>query len=213
MNQQIAIAATAFVSCSLRPEDREFIDLVEGILKYHGIAPSGTVGMYSASPESPAVLMRKNIPLYDMLVIVATPRYVQKDIQTGRSFAGLPEMVHVEAGMAYAAGKPIVVFVQKGTDIGSFLPQVTQYITLDGYQVDLDSKRQLIHSLLINTIRLCQEEKRNQGAAQLRRLAGAGLGVLGVVALLDYSFNGGDYDDEEEDEDRKRRSRKKRGKS
>ena len=43
---------------------------------------------------------------------------------------GISEMLHVEVGMAIATGRPILAFVLEGTDVGSFLPQTVQYITL-----------------------------------------------------------------------------------
>lgn len=144
-------AIKAFVSCSLREEDKAFVDLICNILRIHRIVPFGTVGMFSASPENPIQLMKANIPISDIVVICATPRYLQYDLKTGEKSYGLSEMVHVEAGIALAHGKPLVVFVQEGTYIGKALPNITQYIVLDGKSEDYNLKKPLIHSLLSNT--------------------------------------------------------------
>ena len=60
--------ATAFVSCSLRTEDKPFIDWIEEILIAHKIQPIGTVGRCTAAPENPAISMRNNINQADMVV-------------------------------------------------------------------------------------------------------------------------------------------------
>lgn len=176
--------AKAFVSCSLRDEDKGFIQYVEGILKQHGIDPSGTVGKYSASPEAVAESMRKNIPAADCVVIIATPRYLRRDLKTGLASLGLSEMVHVEAGIAFAFGKPIIVFVQKGTDIGSFLPGVTQYIELEGHPNELEAKLTLISDLLSNAIQFINRFKAQRTSTRFFRLALAFLAVYGALKLL-----------------------------
>lgn len=87
----------------------------------------------------------------------ATPRYFQSDIKTGQESYGLSEMVHVETGIALAHDKPVVVFVQEGTDIGKALPNVTQYITLNGRKEDYRAKKPLILSLLSNAKKIENE--------------------------------------------------------
>jgi hypothetical protein len=74
-NNQDNFMATAFLSCSLRQEDRPFIKYIEKILIAHKIKPIGTVGLFSAAPINTAEHMKKNIPLADFVVIVATSRY------------------------------------------------------------------------------------------------------------------------------------------
>lgn len=133
-NSQMEFVASAFVSCSLRKEDKPFVEFIERILIAHRIRVFGTVGLYSASPENVAVHMKENIPQSDFVVIVATPRYIQKDLKSGKITYGLSEMVHVEAGMAYMAEKPVIAFVKEGTEVGGFLPNVTQFIILNGQQ-------------------------------------------------------------------------------
>jgi len=41
------------------------------------------------------------------------------------------EMLHVEVEMAFASNRPVLVFVQRGTDVGRFMPQLVQYIVID----------------------------------------------------------------------------------
>ena len=127
MAEEKKYAAKAFVSSSLRNEDKIFVEYVCKLLKAYNIQPFGTVGMFSASPENPITLMNRNIHLADFVVICATPRYIQKDIKTGKISKGLSEMIHIETGMAIAHGKPVVVFVKEGTDVGNALPNVTRY--------------------------------------------------------------------------------------
>jgi hypothetical protein len=180
--------ATAFISCSLRSEDKPFIEFVEKILIQHRIKPIGTVGKFSASPINPAELMRQNIPKADMVVIIATPRYVQKDLHSGKVSYGLPEMVHVETGMAYMSGKPVVVFVQEGTNVGSFLPNITQYITLNGSHLDLSNKWKVINSLLGNSHRIIKKLNERKSSKEIGNFFKVGLAVVGGITIFDSLF-------------------------
>ncbi len=183
-------AARAFVSCSLRPEDENFVNYVCRILDFHNIQAFGTVGKFSASPENPIALMNKNIPLADFVVIVATPRYLQKDLATGKITHGLSEMVHVETGMAIAHGKPVVLFVQEGTHIGNALPNITQYVVLNGQRTDFDAKRKLIFSLLNNAYLFVQKIKSDNTLKSVGKVAVGGLAVYGGIKLLQAIFGG-----------------------
>ena len=184
-NNQTNFVATAFLSCSLRQEDRPFIEYIERILKSHRIKLIGTVGLFSASPTNTAEHMKKNIPLADFVVIVATPRYLQKDLKTGKLSYGLSEMVHVETGMAYMADKPVVVFVQEGTDVGSFLPNVTQYIILNGRQEDLQMKWGLINSLIRNAYNIVRQIKEQAANKSFWGALTTGLAIFGGIKLAE----------------------------
>lgn len=188
--EQTDYLATAFLSSSLREEDREFVDYVSKVLEAHKIKPTGTVGKFSASPENPVSLMNKNIPDSDFVVICATPRYVQKDIKTGEESYGLSEMIHVETGMAIAHGKPVVVFVQEGTNIGSALPNVTQYITLNGKEDDFISKKALISSLLNNAFQFVQEMNSNKSVQSFKKFAVGSMAAYGIYKLIGSIFGG-----------------------
>jgi hypothetical protein len=181
--------ARAFVSCSLRQEDKPFVDLVEDILRRHNIVPFGTVGRYSAAPENPAESMRKNIPVADLVVIVATPRYTQTDLRTGDVTQGLSEMVHVETGIAYALNKPVILFVKEGTNVGTFLPNITQYVVLNGQQKDLVDKYALIYSLLSNAYLLIKKIKEKQDSAGFGRLVVGGLAIWGGFKIAESIFS------------------------
>lgn len=187
INQQLSqqYIASAFISCSLRPEDKPFIDFIERILKAHRIAPVGTVGLFSAAPMNVAQHMRESIPQADFVVIVATPRYLQVDLQSGEVKYGLSEMIHVETGIAYAFGKPVIVFVQEGTEIGKFLPNITEYVVLNGQTTDFRKKSSLITSLIRNTFEFVRAIKQNQSSAELWKLAKGILAVYGTVKLLE----------------------------
>jgi hypothetical protein len=182
---QTNFVATAFLSCSLRPEDSPFIELVEKILIAHKIKPIGTVGKFSAAPTNTAELMKQNIPNADLVVIAATPRYLQKDIKTEQINYGLSEMVHVETGMAYMANKPVVVFVQKGTHVGNFLPNITQYITLNGEQEDLNNKWALINSLLINAYDIIRQLRDRAANESFWKALTTGFAIYGGVKLFE----------------------------
>lgn len=180
--------ARAFVSCSLRPEDEPFVNYVCQILDSHNIQPIGTVGKFSASPENPVSLMNKNIPLADFVVICATKRYLQKDLKTGAVSFGLSEMVHFETGMAVAHGKPVVVFVQEGTNVGNILPNITQYIVLNGQQEDFIAKKDLIFSLLNNAYLFVKEMKNDKSLKTVGKFLVGGLAVFGGIKLIQAIF-------------------------
>lgn len=182
-NQQNPIA-TAFLSCSLRQEDRPFVKFIEQILQAHYIKPIGTVGYYSSAPTSTAEHMKKNIPLADFVVMVATPRYIQKDINSGNSTQGISEMLHVETGMAHMADKPVVVFVQEGTNVGNFLPTITQYITLNGQQSDLEQKWPQINSLIKHSCDIVRQKKTEAQNQSLWKAFTTGLAIFGGFSLL-----------------------------
>lgn len=183
-NTNADFLATAFISCSLRDEDRDFVGYIEQILIEHRIKPIGTVGLFSAAPVNTAEHMKNNIPLADFVVIVATPRYIQRDLKTGKESFGLSEMVHVETGMAYMSNKPVVVFVQEGTNVGSFLPNVTQYVTLNGQPMDLDKKWGLINSLISNTYSIIRKIKDEAASKSFLNVLTAGLAIYGGFKLV-----------------------------
>ncbi|MDP3103057.1 MAG: hypothetical protein Q8M95_00440 [Candidatus Methanoperedens sp.] len=180
--------AKAFVSCSLRPEDEPFVDYIERILQEYNIEPFGTVGRYSVTPENPAVLMKKNIPNADFVVICATPRYLQKDLHTGQVSYGLSEMIHIETGIAYANDKPVVVFVQEGTNVGNFIPNITQYITLNGNSEDFVKNEPKILDLLNAAYLLSKKITESNGLKSVRNVAIVGLAAYGAYKLGEKLF-------------------------
>jgi hypothetical protein len=94
-------------------------------------------------------------------------------------------MLHVESGIAYASNKPIVVFVQQGTHVGTFLPNVTQYISLDGSVQDFQEKNSLIQSLLSGAYNISVENKSRQESLNLQNMVTAGLAVWGGIKVLE----------------------------
>ncbi|WP_435578715.1 hypothetical protein [Gilvibacter sp.] len=176
--------ATAFLSCSLRHEDRPFVQYIQEILKAHYIKPIGTVGQFTAAPTNVAESMRKNIPLADFVVIVATPRYVQREINNEHSYQSISEMIHVEAGMAHMADKPVLLFVKEGTKVGNFLPNITQYITLNGAQEDLNNKWRLINSLIKNSCDIVRQKKADAQNRYLLNALKTGLAIVGGFSIL-----------------------------
>lgn len=177
--------AKAFLSCSLRPEDKPFVDWIARILHRCRIQPFGTVGRYQASPENPVQLMKRAIKQADFVVIVATKRYLTQDAHNGKASNTLSEMIHTEAGMAFAQDKPVVVFVQEGTQVGNFLPSITQYIILNGTWENLYSQKHLIESLLTAALQKSQENKQRESQQELGKLIMGGLAFYGGLKLLE----------------------------
>ena len=171
---------------------------MSNILSHFNFNPFGTVGLYDASTDNPVVLMKNNIDNCDFVVIAATKRYLTKDTHNNKESNSLSEMIHTEAGMAFAKSKPIVVFVEEGTNVGNFIPNVTQYITLDKTQENLDSQYNLIVALLNNALHKAQAIKRQKSWKELGSLALKGLAIFGGLKLLG---GGEDFGDEDEDED------------
>ena len=188
MNQQRQ--PRAFISCSLRPEDKPFVDFVEAITRSFGFQPMGTVGKYTAAPMPIWEQMRDGIQSADCIVLAATPRYIQQDIydrkQTGR---GISEMLHVEVGMAVATERPILAFVLEGTDVGSFLPQTVQYIILrPNDKADLQAKWPLIANYFRSALAIIQERWRRENRNDLLKCVGTILATIGAATIIDSFF-------------------------
>jgi tetratricopeptide (TPR) repeat protein len=149
----------AFVSTSLREEDQPFVKLVERIITENGFEPMGTVGLHSAAPEPVWNSILTNIPAADCIVMAATPRYVQEDMHNTKiTKRAISETVHAEAIVATILNKPLLIFVLEGTDIGSLLPSITQYITLrENDEKYLAGKQELIKSYFANTLKKIEE--------------------------------------------------------
>ena len=182
----------AFVSCSLRKEDSQFVELVERILGHFSIKAFGTVGRHDASAQNPIDHITRNIANADLLVVVATPRYIQQDLGTGRIEKALSEMIQVESAMAVAHGKPVLVFAQSGTDIGGFLPNVTQPIYLTGAQFDLHQNEKLIISLCGNTLQWLENRKQELNTQATSDFIVGGLAIFGSVKLIQLLFEEAD---------------------
>jgi len=202
-NNQQSHVATAFLSCSLRQEDRAFVNFIEQILMAHYIKPIGTVGYYSSATTSTAEHMKKNIHLADFVVVVATPRYLQKDINSGLSTQGISEMLHTETGMAFMADKPVVVFVQEGTSVGNFLQTITQYITLNGQPSDLEQKWPQINSLIKHSCDIVRQQKTEIQNKALWKAFTTGLAIVGGISILNsFGTDEENQDDEENQNDK-----------
>ncbi len=180
--------ARAFVSCSLRPEDEPFVNFVYSILEAFHIKPDGTVGKKYAAPENTIESMKKNIKDADIIVICATPRYILKDIHNNNETNGMSEMIHVETGMALLTEKPVVAFVQKGTNVGSVIPNITQYVELTGTEEDFHKKETIISSLLNNAYKLFRKnylQRKRETAIAVRDKENTEMwATIGKVAVL-----------------------------
>jgi len=166
----------------------QFINFIEGILRFNGITPVGTVGRHSAAPVNPAEHIKQNIHLADIVVIVATPRYIQKDIQSGKIVYGLPEMIHAEAGIAFMSNKPVIIFVKEGTEVGGFLPNITQYIILNGTLSDFNKKQLLIQNLFTNARKIVFEAKERAKSIATENLFIKGFAIFGGLVAAEKIF-------------------------
>lgn len=197
-SNQLKPLANVFVSCSLRKEDEPFVDFVCNLLRNYQLYPFGTVGKFDASPENPVALMQRNIQLANFIVIIATKRYVTKDVHSEKQSNSISEMIHTEVGMASISGKPIVVFVEKGANVGNFLPMVTQYITLEKSEESVLEQEPLIYSLLNNAYLMFKENQRKESNKELGKLILNGLALWGGLKLLSGSSNEEYYNEDNE---------------
>ncbi|MBA7549885.1 hypothetical protein ES705_42385 [subsurface metagenome] len=90
--------------------------------------------------------------------------------------------------MAFALNKPVVVFVQEGTDVGNFIPNITQYITLDGTKNDFYRKKELIFSLLNNAYLKVKELKNDKSLREVGNMLVYGLAIYGGYKLIEAIF-------------------------
>lgn len=88
--------------------------------------------------------------------------------------------------MAYMLGKPVVVFVKQGTAVSSFLPNVTQYITLDGTVRNLQEQGHQISQLLKNAVEQIRKAKETEDQKSFWRMVRNGLAIVGGIKVLDY---------------------------
>lgn len=167
-----------------------------------GFLPVGTVGRYDAAPKPIWQQMKDNIKSADCIVLAATPRYLQRDIadklRTGR---GMSEMLHTEIAMAVALDRPALAFVLEGTDVGGFLPQAVQYITLKSDRSDLMTKWPLIQAYFGNGAAMIEKRWLQENRSGLFKLALGGLAVFGGITLLDRLGSSGEEDDSYDEEE------------
>lgn len=93
-------------------------------------------------------------------------------------------MIHIETGIAYANNKPVVVLVQEGTNVGTFIPNITQYITLNGQSDDFS----LIFNLLNTAYLLAKGLKDKKVLNTVGKVVVGGLAVYGTYKLLQATF-------------------------
>jgi len=190
----------AFLSCSLRPEDELIVNAVAKICRHYGFIPMLTVGKYEAAPMPIYQQMVNGIKKCDCVVLIATPRYQQQDIHSRKSCGhGISEMLHVETGMAALEGKPVLAFVQKGTNVGSFIPGLVQYIEIELAQNgQISADFQLVHSYFCNALHIVNANRKMAGNKELVSAGKALLTGIGAITVLSALFSGGDPEYEEE---------------
>lgn len=149
----------AFISTSLRMEDKEFCDLVTEIVRENNFEPFGTVGKYSQSPEPLMNTIIENIAEADCLVLVATPRYYQIDVHKHISSLGISDVLIAEGAISTVFNKPLLIFVQEGTEISHVFDKVTQRVTLRRDGKDLVEKKEMIRNYFQNAIKIIKRNK------------------------------------------------------
>lgn len=177
----------AFISCSLDPADEPFVTFVESLVDRFGFHPFGTVGRYSAAPEPIWQQMKENIQASDCVVLIATPRFIRQDVRDrSRTGKGMSDHLHVELGMAVMTNRPVLAFVQEGTDIGSFLPHLVQYIVLNPRdRVALEAQSPLIANYFRSALSIIQNRWREENRKDLLYAVGAVLAIIGGAAVLE----------------------------
>lgn len=186
----------AFISCSLRDEDEIFNNLIIQITEKMGFQPVGTVGKFSASPKPIWQQMQDGIKNADCVVLVATTRYLTQDIhdkeKTGTSIS---ELLHIELGMAISADRPVLVFVEKGTDVGEFISSIVQYIQIDkNDKNDLDAKSPLIANYFRSALTIIQEKWNNDKKANIWGIIKSVLIIIGGAKVLSSLLEDEDYE-------------------
>lgn len=146
-----------------------------------------TVGMYSAAPRPLWQQMREGVSVTDCLIVAATPRYIEQDIRDkSKSRKSISEMIHVECGMAIAFEKPILVFASEGTDVGNFLPGVTQYFELKRNRLEFAKQYPLIQVYFSNAYQMIfnkwQKETQKRATEGIKTV----LSIVGSAAILKF---------------------------
>ncbi len=182
----------AFISCSLRPEDKPFVGLITAITQQLGFQAVGTVGKFGAAPLPIPEQMTEGIRSADCIILAATPRYIQEDVHNRkRTGKGISEMLHVEVGMAVMAKRPILAFVEEGTDVGSFLPQTVQFIQLKHDNLDdIKEKWPLIQEYFRSAMTIIQNRWMEENRSDLLKTAGIFFGIIGAATVLDSLLGG-----------------------
>lgn len=188
----------AFVSCSLRDEDKPFVEWMFAVIQRFGFQPIGPVGRNLYAPLPIYQQMKDGIREADCLVLVATPRYIQEDIHNRKLGNGISEMLHVEVGMATMSERPVLAFVQKGTDVGGFLPSLVQYIEIDpNSQADIDSNWPAISNYFRSALLLIQQRWVEDNRKSLFKGIGLILGIIGAAKVVDSIFSDQDSIEDE----------------
>ncbi len=181
----------AFISCSLREEDEIFNNLIIQITEKLGFQAVGTVGKFSAAPKPIWQQMQDGIKNADCVVLIATTRYLTQDIhdkeKTGTSIS---ELLHIELGMAISSERPVLVFVEKGTDVGEFISSMVQYIEIDkNDKNDLDTKSPLIANYFRSALSMIQNKWSIEKKANIIGIIKSALVIIGGATLLSSLFD------------------------
>ncbi len=111
----------------------------------------------------------------------------------------MSEMLHTEVGMAVAMDRPVLAFVRKGTEVGNFLPQAVQYITLNPTDnSDLQTQWPLISNYCRSALSIIQARWLQDDRNGLLKVGIGVLAGIGVKSIWDW-LSSEDYDDEDDD--------------
>jgi hypothetical protein len=179
----------AFISCSLRNEDKDFVDLVINLTEQLGFEPFGTVGKYVASPKPLWQQMRDGIKEADCIVMALTPRYIQQDIHdkknTGQSIS---EMLHFELGMAVYKGIPIIALGSDDKVYGKLLPSMVSIISFNPTnEADFLTKWPLIQNYFKNAMKIIAKKWKALDDEKLTKQVKSILAFIGAATVV-YLF-------------------------
>lgn len=180
----------AFLSCSLRKEDKEFIDTIEQITINLGFEPFGTVGKYNAAPEPLWMQMRDGIKKADCIVMALTPRYIQQDVHDKKSTGqSISEMLHFELGMAIYKGIPVIAIASDEKVFGKLLPTMVSVITINPKDdIDFSLKWPLIQNYYKKAMTIIVDKWKKADKKELVAQGKNILAFIGAATLIYLAF-------------------------
>lgn len=190
---------SAFLSCSIRPQDRKAVAFIwNNFFGQRGFTYF-TVGLNLAAPNPPLNIMRDWIEKCDCLVTIVTGRFEARDLHYpgNQSIILSPLAVDQEMLIAWLKDKPTIVFKDSNVHAShGFLAyqKVTwvEFETNDLKKLLIPSKRCLIESFISETVKTIEAKRTDRRKEGYLKLLKYGLGVFGAVKIAEKVFNDSD---------------------
>jgi hypothetical protein len=100
------------------------------------------------------------------------------------------------------ADRPVLAFVQKGTNVGGFLPSLVQYIEIDpSDQSDIKTKWPAMANYFRSGLAMIQERWAKENRQNLLKGIGVVLGIIGGATVMDSIFSPSTEDEESESDE------------